>query len=125
MVCGGASIIGVGKQTPKAGARNHVPDVVTLQNYRQHVGRVITFSGLVHKVNRSRRGTDFAVMFERASWTTGLKMVVFRHGARKFGGQTLLGYEGKTLTIRGLLIVDPTYGPEIIVDDPSMVVRVQ
>jgi hypothetical protein len=125
MVCGKASIAQVGGQRPNSRARNHVPDVVTLANYRQHIGRVITFSGHVHQVKRSRRGTDFAVMFERAGWTKGLKMVVFRHGARKFGNQTLLGYEGRTLTIRGLLVDDPTFGPEIIVDDPSMVVRVQ
>jgi hypothetical protein len=63
-------------------------------------------------------------MFEKVSWTKGLKMVAFKGGVRKLGGAaTLQTYQGKTLTIRGLLIHDATFGPEIIVDDPAMIVR--
>jgi hypothetical protein len=126
MVCGGSQISQFGREQRRREARNHTPDAVTLQTYRAHVGHVITFTGYVHDVKRSRRGTDFAVMFESASWTKGLKMVAFRGGVRKIGGEaTLLGYKGKTLTIRGLLINDRVFGPEIIVDHPSMILRVQ
>jgi hypothetical protein len=126
MVCGSTQISRFGLEQPRGQARNHTPGAVTLQTYRAHIGQVITFTGHVHDVKRSRRGTDFAVMFENTSWTRGLKMVAFRGGVRKIGGEaTLLGYKGRTLTIRGLLIRDPVYGPEIIVDDPSMILRVQ
>jgi hypothetical protein len=65
-------------------------------------------------------------MFESASWTKGLKMVAFKGGVRKLGGASMLGsYKGKTLTIRGLLIHDAVFGPEIIVDDPAMIVRIE
>jgi len=126
MVCGSTQISEFGLEQPRRQARNHTPDAVTLQTYRAHIGQVITFTGYVYDVKRSRRGTDFAVMFENTSWTKGLKMVAFRGGVKKIGGETtLIAYKGKTLTIRGLLIRDPVYGPEIIVDDPSMILRVQ
>lgn len=125
MVCGSTHISLFGKTKPTARARNHTPELVTLQNYRQHIGRVITFTGFVHEVKVSRRGTDYAVMFERASWSKGLKMVAFRGGAKKIGEARIRGFASKTLTIRGLLIIDPTFGPEIIVHEPSMIVDVR
>ncbi|MCG3201203.1 MAG: hypothetical protein NFCOHLIN_01069 [Gammaproteobacteria bacterium] len=127
MVCGSTQIAehGKGKGQERAEARNYTPNAVALNNYREHIGQVITFTGYVYDVKQSRRGLDYAVMFERASWTKGLKMVAFRGGVRKLGGAaTLKSYAGKTLTIRGLLIQDPIFGPEIIVDDPAMVIRV-
>lgn len=125
MVCGSTHISEHRIGQARAEARNYVPDAVTLNNYRQHIGQVITFTGYVHEVKQSRRGLDYAVMFEKTSWTRGLKMVAFRGGVRKLGGAaTLINYAGKTLTIRGLLIQDPTFGPEIIVDDPAMIIRV-
>jgi hypothetical protein len=125
MVCGSTQIVEQGLGQTHTKARNYTPDTVTLNNYRQHTGHVITFTGLVHDVKQSRRGVDYAVMFEHASWTKGLKMVAFKGGVRKLGGAAMLrSYKGKTLTIRGLLIHDPVFGPEIIVDDPAMIVRV-
>ncbi len=126
MACGSTQIVEHGKGQAHAKARNYTPDAVTLKNYRQHIGHVITFTGLVHDVKQSRRGVDYAVMFESASWTKGLKMVAFKGGVRKLGGASMLGsYKGKTLTIRGLLIHDAVFGPEIIVDDPAMIVRIE
>src|SRR5690606_14764532 len=125
MACGSSKLRRHGKGDSNAGARNHTPDTITLSNYREHIGQVVTFSGYVHEVKQSRRGLDYAVMFESKSWTKGLKMVAFRGGVRNLGGaSTLKSYAGKTLTIRGLLIQDPTFGPEIIVDDPAMILRV-
>lgn len=125
MVCGSASLRPYGARRTDSNARNHVPGQVTLESYRGHFGQVVTFTGLVHDVKQSRRGSDFAVMFENKSWTKGLKMVAFRGGVRKLGGASALkGYAGRTITIRGLLINDRTFGPEIIVDDPSMILRV-
>lgn len=126
MACGSTQIAvyGVGRKANKA--RNYTPDAVTLDNYREHIGHVITFTGIVYEVKQSRRGSDYAVMFERASWTKGLKMVAFKGGVRKLGGASVLkGYAHRRLTVRGLLIVNPVYGPQIIVDDPTMIIRVE
>lgn len=126
MACGSTQIAEYGRAPAQGPARNYTPDAVTLKNFRQHIGHVITFRGYVHEVKQSRRGTDYAVMFENASWTKGLKMVAFKGGVRKLGGAaTLRSYAGKTITVRGLLVQDPTFGPEIIVDDPAMVIRVE
>lgn len=125
MACGSSQLRRHGKGDSNAGARNHTPGAITLTNYREYIGQVVTFTGYVHEVKQSRRGVDYAVMFEAKSWTKGLKMVAFRGGVRNLGGGTKLkSYAGKTLTIRGLLINDKTFGPEIIVDDPAMILRV-
>ena len=58
--------------------RNYAPNSVTLDNYKRHVNQVVTFEGYVHKVNVSRRGSDYAVMFENKSWTKGFKLVFFK-----------------------------------------------
>ncbi|GAA0918112.1 hypothetical protein GCM10009552_37720 [Rothia nasimurium] len=125
MVCGSSQLRRYGGGESNASARNHIPDAITLSNYRDHIGQVVTFTGFVHEVKQSRRGTDYAVMFEAKSWTKGLKMVAFRGGVAKIGGaQKLKAYAGKTITVRGLLINDRTFGPEIIVDDPAMILSV-
>lgn len=125
MACGSSQLRRHGKGDSNAGARNHTPDAITLTNYRDYIGQVVTFTGYVHEVKQSRRGVDYAVMFEAKSWTKGLKMVAFRGGVRNLGGGAKLkSYAGKTLTIRGLLINDKTFGPEIIVDDSAMILRV-
>ena len=125
MACGGSQLRRHGKGDSHAGARNHTPDTVTLANYREHFGQVVTFTGYVHEVKQSRRGVDYAVMFEAKPWTKGLKMVTFKGGVKNLGGaKALQGFAGKTLTIRGLLINDRVFGPEIIVDDPAMILRI-
>lgn len=125
MACGSLQLRRHGKGGSNAGARNYTPGAITLTNYREYIGQVVTFSGYVHEVKESRRGVDYAVMFEAKSWKTGLKMVAFRAGVKHLGGETKLkSYAGKTLTIRGLLINDKTFGPEIIVNDPAMILRV-
>ena len=58
--------------------QNYQVQVVTLADYRQHIGHVITFEGFVPRVNPSRDGRSYAVMFEDTTWNHGLKMVVFK-----------------------------------------------
>lgn len=113
------------KDKAKPKGRNYSPDIVTLQNYKEHVGRVITFEGKVVKVITSRRGTDYAVMFENKTWRFGFKLVFFRKAVEKVGGGnyvTSLG--GRSLRARGLLINDETFGYQIIVTEKSMLLEV-
>ncbi len=125
MACGSSQFVKHGEGDSNAGARNHTPDAITLTNYQDYIGQVVTFSGYVYDVKQSRRGVDYAVMFESKPWTKGLKMVAFRGGVKNLGGATKLkSYAGRTLTIRGLLINDKIFGPEIIVDDPAMILGV-
>ena len=106
--------------------RNAEVQIVTLANYKQFVGRVITFEGLVHAVNVSQRGKDYAVMFENRAWVHGFKMVVFRRDVDRIGGrETIMDLENKRVRVRGLLVKDPTFGYEMIVSEPQMILGVQ
>lgn len=124
VACGSSSIVErVGGE--KTGGRDYSPDVVTLANYQNHFDRVVTFEGHVKSVKISRRGMDFAVMFEHASWTKGLKLVFFRGAVGAVGGQEFIsGLQGRTVRVRGLLIRHPRFGPEIIISERSMVLSV-
>lgn len=106
--------------------RNADVNAVTLENYRQFVGHVITFEGVVYKVLPSRTGTDYAVMFEDQTWSRGFKMVVFRGDVDRIGGaRFLLGLTGHRVRVRGLVIRHKRFGYEIIISDRAMILGVQ
>jgi hypothetical protein len=106
----------------KTRGRDHDPNVINLQNFKQHVGSVVTFEGEIHKVLTSQRGKDYAAMFENKGWTKGLKLVFFGGSIRKAGGKRYItGLEGKTVKVRGLLINHDVFGHEIIVSEKSMI----
>lgn len=117
------AVIGVSKSK---GGRDYTPDVVTLDNYKQHEGSVVTFEGIVSKVNESRRGNDFAVMFEHKSWIKGFKLVFFHSAVRKVGGSSYINsLAGKRIKVRGLVINHPKFGYEIIISEKSMILSVE
>ncbi len=124
--CQSTNIIAVIGASKSTGGRDYTPNVVTLQNYKQHEGSVVTFEGRVHKVNESRRGNDFAVMFEDKSWVKGFKLVFFRDGVRKVGGSRYIhSLAGRKVKVRGLVIKHPKFGYEIIVSEKSMILSVE
>ena len=124
--CQSTNIIAVIGASKSTGGRDYTPNVVTLQSYKQHEGSVVTFEGRVHKVNESRRGNDFAVMFEDKSWVKGFKLVFFRDGVRKVGGSSYInGLAGRKVKVRGLVIKHPKFGYEIIVSEKSMILSVE
>lgn len=103
--------------------RNADINAITLNTYQNHVGNVITFEGYVYKVLTSRRGNDYAVMFENKTWKDGFKMVAFRGSVDRIGGESFfLGLAGKVIKVRGLLIKHETFGHEIIVSDRAMII---
>lgn len=105
--------------------KEYIPSVVTIDNYKQFVGQVVTFEGYVYTVLESRRGNDFAVMFENKSWVRGFKLVFFRDVIRQIGGKRyLLNLVGKSIKVRGLLIMHETYGHEIMVTEKGMILGV-
>lgn len=117
---------GIVSVSPTKTGRNVDPSVITLANYRDYVGRVITFQGLVHAVRVSQRGKDYAVMFENRPWVRGFKMVVFGGDVNRVGGRGfILGLENKTVRVRGVLVDHETFGYEIIVSEPEMILSVQ
>ncbi len=123
--CQHAEIVNVAGRREQRG-RNADVSAITLENYRQYVGHVITFEGNVHTVLTSSRGTDYAVMFENKSWTRGFKMVVFRGGVENVGGPPFLfSLIGHQVRVRGLLIEHKDFGYEIIVSDRAMIIGVQ
>jgi hypothetical protein len=106
--------------------RNADVGVITLANFREYVGHVITFEGHVKNVLTSRRGTDYAVMFEDRSWTQGFKMVAFKGSVSRIGGeQFLYSLADRHVTVRGLLIHHEQFGYEIIISDRAMVLSIQ
>jgi hypothetical protein len=126
VACGGGTIVALtAGQAKTSRGRDYSPDVVTLANFRSHFDRVVTFEGRVQAVRVSRRGKDYAVMFENASWTRGLKLVFFRGAVSKVGGAAYInGLHGKTVRVRGLLVNHTRFGPEIIISERSMIVGV-
>lgn len=105
--------------------RATAPGTATLANFRSFEGQVVTFTGRVVKVLESRRGGDFAVMFEEKSWKQGFKLVFFKGALRDIGGPTYVrNLRGSTITVRGLIVNHSQYGYEIIVNDRRMVLRV-
>jgi hypothetical protein len=105
--------------------RDHSPVIVSLADFAQHFGRVVTFEGRVRSVKTSRRGTDYAVMFEDTSWAKGLKLVFFRGAISEVGGPTYIqNLTSRTVRVRGLLVKHPQFGPQIVISEKSMILRV-
>jgi len=124
VACSATTIVAV--TTGSATGRNFNPDVVTLDNFRHHFGRVVTFEGDVTTVRASRAGIDFAVMFEHKSWVTGFKLVFFRKAVRRVGGADfIMGLANRRVRVRGLLINHDTFGPEIIISERSMILSIK
>ncbi|SEJ85317.1 hypothetical protein SAMN05518849_115146 [Sphingobium sp. AP50] len=123
VACASTAIVPVHDKTSPG--RNFTPDVVTLANFRDHFGHVVTFEGEVKTVRISQRGTDFAVMFERKSWVAGFKPVFFRQAVRKVGGADFINsLQGRRVRVRGLLINHAQFGPEIIISERSMILEI-
>jgi small nuclear ribonucleoprotein (snRNP)-like protein len=123
--CQSTEITNVSQRREQRGQNADV-SVITLKNYREYEGRVITFEGTVHTVLTSRRGTDYAVMFEDKSWVYGFKMVVFRGGVERIGGsQFLYKLVGHKVQVRGLLIKHEKYGYQIIISERSMILGIE
>lgn len=125
VACQSTNIIAVLAGEKATGGKDYTPNVVTLQNYKQHEGSVVTFEGRVHNVNESRRGNDFAVMFENKSWVNGFKLVFFRGAVQKVGASYINSLAGKTVKVRGLVVKHPRFGYEIIVSEKSMILSVK
>lgn len=101
------------------------PNKVTLQNYYDYVGNVVTFEGQVCTVHESQRGGDFAVMFEQKGWVQGFKLVFFRGTLKQMGGaRYLYSLVGKRVRVRGLIIRHERYGYEIVVSEKSMILGI-
>lgn len=125
VACSSTNIIDILGSTDNRRGKNHTPDVVTLENYKQHVGSVVTFEGYVCRVNESRRGNDFAVMFEDQSWAKGFKLVFFQDASRRVGGAPYIkGLANKKIKVRGLVVNHPKFGYQIIISQKSMVLSV-
>lgn len=127
VACGSNNLLNLaGSSARTTTGRNYDPSVVTLENIRSQIGRVVTFEGHVHSVKVSRRGTDYAVMFEQKSWVNGFKLVFFGGAAQRVGGaQFIQGLNGRTLRVRGLVIDHARFGLEIIVSERSMIVSIR
>ena len=126
VACGHAAIVAISTAQAKTGrGRDYNPNVITLADFRQHFGRVVTFEGTVKEVRVSRRGSDYAVMFEDKSWTSGFKLVFFRGAVTKVGGPAYIkSLDGHRIRVRGLLVSHQKFGPEIIVSEKSMILEV-
>lgn len=123
--CQSTSISAVTKAAPSKFGREYKPSVVTLQNYRNYVGQVVTFEGFVYKVEESRRGNDFAVEFEKIGWIGSFKLVFFRDSISSLGGRNFIySLGGKNIKVRGLIVNDPTFGYEIIVSERGMILEI-
>ncbi len=126
VACQSTQIRAVNIGEAQKSGRDYTPDVITLSNYKNYIGSVVTFEAKVVEVKESRRGSDFAVMFESKSWTQGFKLVFFRSAIRKVGGKPYISsLSGKIVRVRGLVVNHPKFGYEIIVSEKSMILSVR
>jgi len=117
--------VAAGEARKPAGGRDYVPAVVTLADFRKHFGRVVTFEGSVQSVKKSQRGLDYAAMFEHKPWAKGLKLMFFRAAVSAVGGSQFIdGLSGRTVRVRGLLVDHKLFGPQIVVSERSMILKV-
>ena len=127
VACGATGIASVATGSgSKPRGQNFDPSVVKLAELRKHIGRVVTFEGYVHNVFQSRRGSDYAVMFENKSWTKGFKLVFMKGAvARCGGGRYVNSLAAKTVRVRGLVVDHHIFGLEILISEPSMILSVR
>lgn len=127
VACGAASIVLISAtRASQESGRNYEAGVTTLADYRSKVGQVVIFEGRCVSVLPSRRGSDFAVMFEDKSWTRGFKMVVLKKATATVGSPSFFfSLMGKRLRVRGLIVNHPRFGYEIIVNDRAMILEVK
>jgi hypothetical protein len=102
------------------------PDIVTLLDYRNHIGRVVTFEGYVLDIRPSRGGESFAAMFELGPWTESLKLVFLSRYLERAGGQDFISsLLRRNVRVRGLLVRHPIFGYQILVTDQSMIMSIR
>ena len=124
--CQKTDIIQATLSSPTKISSKYKPSVITLENYREFVGRVVTFEGFVHNIRESNRGNDFAVMFENSSWKYGFKLVFFRGSLSNIGGREFVcELLHKTIRVRGLIIKHDVFGYEIIVTNRHMIMDIK
>lgn len=122
--CGSKSMAKVESLKEHKRGVNARPSAITIDNYRDFIGRVVTFEGYVPKVEIS--GKSYSVMFENKPWREGLKMLVLRQYVDLLGGADFLrGLQGKILRVKGLLTRHPEYGDEILVVDRTMILDIR
>ncbi len=125
--CGSTEIHPIARdsaQSPQS-RRDFQPDIVTLRDYRSHVGRVITFEGHVLDIKVSKSGNGFAAMFEPGSWTEGLKLIFPNRYVERVGGPNFIfGMLNRTVRVRGLLVKHTIFGHQIIVSERSMIISI-
>jgi hypothetical protein len=99
------------------------PSVVTLGEISQYVGQIVFFQGRVVEVVKSRATGAYCVKFQRGTWPRVFKLVIFRNYVDnfRFGGQTIEGYEHRTIRVRGLIQRHPEWGLEILVYNESVI----
>lgn len=122
--CRGGDIVPVSTASRKvvASRPRFTPSVITLANFRSYAGSVVTFEGRVLKIQPSRNGQNFGVMFEDKSWRDGLKLLVFRSKINAVGGEAFIrGLRGRNIRVRGLLQKHPMFGYQIIVTERGMI----
>ncbi len=127
VACGSKTLVARGAQEPnERRGRDHDPHVITLANFRSHFGRVVTFESAVREVKKSKSGKGYALMFEHAPWTRGLKLVFLQGSIANVGGVTFIKrLHGRHLRVRGLLVRHPIFGPQIIVSERNMILDIR
>lgn len=104
-----------------------IPEIITLENYKDFVGKSIKFSGTIVKILESKRG-DYALMFEDKPWVEGFKLIIFYPLMKPGKGlerEFLRSLVGKTVKVRGILQKHEIYGYEILIFKRSMILDIK
>ena len=114
------------RAAPVPAAAAVTPVLVNPANYHAHSDRLVELEGDVVDVLQSRGGQQFALMFEQATWSKGIKLVIPARLAFQIGGPGILfKLRAKTVRVRGLLKMHPLLGPQIMASGPEAIVWVR
>ena len=109
-----------------------IPSIIKISNYHKYIGQVVTFEGQSLYSKESKRGNDFAIVFENKDWQQSLKIVLSKRvlgirGPKSEENARLYidSLVGKTIKVRGLLVNSHLNGYRIVVLDKKNILGVR
>jgi len=127
VACGSTNIQSASETSKTSSTSVFNPSAVTLENYKQYAGKVVTFVGRVVLIRESQKWPgNFSVMFENESWVNGFKIFINSKYLDRLGGKDFINsLANKIVTVRGLIVKDATFGYQIVVTDKHMILAVE
>jgi len=98
------------------------PELITIDDVNQNVGRIVSFEGRVVEVEQGRTGA-YTIKFERGPRASVFKLAISRRYISRFsrGSITIRSYQDHTIRVRGLIQKHSRHGLQILVNSEAMI----